>query len=527
MPEPLKAQPTILESDGKHKEDLTGRDRLVSNVIFSWAAQFVFIAAGFILPRMIDRRLGPELLGIWDLSWGLVSYFGLVEAGIGSSVNRYVAKYRAVGDISGVNGIVSSACCILGLAGMLVLGLTIGVSLLLPRLFGARLGENVLDAQWVVFFLGSCAVFRLPFNAFSAVLTGCHRWGLHNVIRSGCHAGTIVGMIVALLAGGSLPILAAVYSVVSILECAIRGILAHRVCEGLRLRPSLIRWGTIQKLYVFGGKSLIPSVSNTLLLATIHILIVAYLGPAALALYARPRALVRHMNMLVNKMAVTLTPTASSLQSTSDLDGIRELLIKSVRYSFYLALPMVLVLIVFGGPILQLWMGPRYANDIVPAILAVGYLAAMGHAPVLSILTGMNAHGRAAVAYFLASLCSVGLTVLVLGALGWGLAGIAVAVTLPLTIMNIVYLPHLICRRVGLDMGRYFLSVMAGPAIHVLPFLFCLLAGRLIFTGPLTGLLWGGGTGGAILMIVYYRFVFPDRVKATIIRIVCMKFRHN
>ena len=61
------------EQVGKHNEDLTGRDRLVSNVLFSWGGNFVFIIAGFIMPRMIDRRLGQELLGIWDFAWSLVN----------------------------------------------------------------------------------------------------------------------------------------------------------------------------------------------------------------------------------------------------------------------------------------------------------------------------------------------------------------------------------------------------------------------------------------------------------------------
>ncbi|MHC5062326.1 MAG: hypothetical protein ACYTFK_14830, partial [Planctomycetota bacterium] len=61
--------PSELERAEKPKEDLTGRDRLVSNVIFNWAAYSVFIVAGFIMPRLIDRRLGQELLGIWDFAW--------------------------------------------------------------------------------------------------------------------------------------------------------------------------------------------------------------------------------------------------------------------------------------------------------------------------------------------------------------------------------------------------------------------------------------------------------------------------
>ncbi len=509
-----KDQHKYPERDHGPKEDLTGRDRLVSSVLFSWAAYFVFIIAGFILPRMIDHRLGQELLGIWDFAWSLVSYFSLIQAGIGSSVNRYVARYRAVGDISGVNCVVSSATCILSVFGLLVFGLTIAVSLLLPKLFGSRLGENVLDAQWVVLFLGTSMGVQIAFSAFTGILTGCHRWGLHNINISGWYASTVAGMIVALLLGGGLRTLAVITLAGQVLAELTRVILAYSVCDGLRLQLSLVRWLMIKKVFVFGGKTLIPSVSKLLLNQTTSILIVIYLGPAALALYARPRSLMRHVEALVNKMAMILIPTTSSLQSTGNSEKIQELLIKSVRYSFYMVLPMVFMLVVFGGAIMQLWMGPRYANGLVPAILAAGYLAALAQTPILMILAGMNAHGRAGIGMFITSLFSVGLTVLTIGYFKWGLIGAAIGITLPLTILNVVYLPRLICRKVGLSTVRYFLSVMIGPMLHVLPFALCLVGSRLIFpTKPFTGFLCGGSVGGTVLAILYWRYVLPDRIK--------------
>ena len=500
-------------------DDLTGRDRLVSNVIFVWAAHFVFIVAGFIMPRMIDRRLGQELLGVWDFAWSLVHYFELVQMGLSSSVNRYVARYRAVGDIAGVNRIVSSASVVLGIGGLLALGLTITISLLLPQLFGTRLGDNVLEAQWVVLFLGVSIVIEISLSAFRGVLTGCHRWELHNIIRSGWHVATIAAMILALLWGGSLSSLAVITSVGLALEYMTRVIIVYRVCKGLRLRASLVTWKTIRKLLLFGGKTLIPGTSGLLLNQTTSILIMVYLGPAALALYTRPRSLVRHINTLVSKMALTLTPTTSSLQRTGSLEEIRKLLISSVRYSLYLVLPMVLVLMVFGSVVLRLWMGPRYANGLLPAVLGLGYLAIMVQAPVLTILRGLNAHGRAGMAQLVASLCSVGLILLALGALGCGIVGVAVAVTLPLTIINLVYLPHLICRRVGLSITRYFLSVIAGPAVHVMPFVIILVGARLFFhNDPTIGLAWGAVAGGIALVIPYYRHALPDRVKMSVSR---------
>jgi len=472
------------------------------------------------MPRMIDRRLGQELLGIWDFAWSLVSYFSLVQVGVQQSVNRYVARYRATGDILSVNRAVSSAFCIQGAAGLVTLGLTATVCLLLPVAFGSKLGENVREAQWVVLFLGCNVGVDMAFRSFSGVITGCHRWGLHNLIKSGWHTVTVAGMIVILMLGGPLRSLAAVVLVGMALACATRVIVAHVVCKVLRVRASFVGWETAKELFAFGGKSMIPAISNLLLNQTISVLIVSYLGPAALALYARPRSLILHMNTLAQKMAMILTPTISSLQSIEDLAGIRHLLLKSVRYSLYLTLPMVLVLAIFGGPILRFWMGPRYANGLVPAILAIGYLAALAQAPVFMVLVGLNAHGRAGMASLVASVCSIGLTVLGLGYLRWGLLGAALGVTVPLTLINIAYLPFLVCRRVNLHIGRYFAAVATGPAVHLLPLAICLALARLLSrTEPLMGLLVGGGTGGAITTVLYWRYVLPERLKAPLSRL--------
>ncbi len=82
--------PADLEAE--RNEDLSGRGRMVWNVVASWLGHSVFVVAGFFLPRIIDRHLGQVGLGIWDFGWSLVSYLGIAQVGVGSSVNRYVAK---------------------------------------------------------------------------------------------------------------------------------------------------------------------------------------------------------------------------------------------------------------------------------------------------------------------------------------------------------------------------------------------------------------------------------------------------
>jgi hypothetical protein len=53
------------------------------------------MVSGFLVPRLIDRNLGQDALGIWDFAWSLVVYFNLVQMGIIGSISRSVAFHRA------------------------------------------------------------------------------------------------------------------------------------------------------------------------------------------------------------------------------------------------------------------------------------------------------------------------------------------------------------------------------------------------------------------------------------------------
>jgi len=107
----------------------------------------------------------------------------------------------------------------------------------------------------------------------------------------------------------------------------------------------------------------------------------------------------------------------------------------------------------------------------------------------------------------------------VLGPLHLGLVSAATAVAVPLTLVNVLCLPTLACRRLGFNVRRYFVAVVKGPAIHVLPFAFILIAFRFGFKHkPLTGLAWGGPLGGVTLAVTYWLRVIPERLRRRVVR---------
>lgn len=510
------------------RPDLSGRDRFAWNVFTSWASYGVFIVAGFILPRFIDQHVGQAALGVWDFSWSIISYFGLAQVGMGSTVNRYVAQYRSAGDVAGLNAAVSSVAFVLYGVALLVAALSIAAAFAVPWLLTSELAGFVSDARWVVLLLGLSLAFQQATDVYNGVLTGCHRWDLHNGIHCGFHALQVITMIVVLTLGGSLKSMAVVTLVFMVASQMTRAILCRRVCPELHIAWRYVTRAVTREMAVFGGKTFVPRLGELTMDQATSILIVPALGPAALAIFSRPKGLIRHVSTLVGKFSYILTPTAGSLHAAGDRKELGRMLTRCTMFGAYMALPMVLLLVILGGPILKVWMGEDYARHnegaLILAIMAVGNLMTISQLPVISILQGMNAHGRPGLSKLLASAASVVLAILLMLHWNMGLLGAAIAVTLPLAIADGLYVPWHACRELGLSFIGYLFEVWRGPLIASLPYAAALVAGRLLM--PQITLPWLAAAvapAGLLLMLTYWQFVLPaaakERVRDQILRI--------
>jgi len=310
-------------------------------------------------------------------------------------------------------------------------------------------------------------------------------------------------MLIALWMGFGLVALAAITAICQILGQLTMVTLAYHACPGLQIKRSYIHKSTLKELYIYSGKTLLPTISEMMLNQTAVVLITGSIGLSALAVFTRPRSLLRQIDSLERKMAMILIPTTSSLESCGDMKEIENLLVKSARYTMYLVVPTVLVLVVFGDEVMRVWMGPAFANWALPTIFAIGFLGTAIQTPILYMLEGLNAHGKAGIGQFVGSALSAAAIFVALRVFHCGLAMAAVAVTVPLLIVNVLYLPTLLCRRLGHSLAGFYRKVLVAPLIHTLPFAACLVMGRYLFGKyPIPGL--SVCAVGCIALAIFY-----------------------
>jgi O-antigen/teichoic acid export membrane protein len=502
-------------------EDVAGRKSLARNVISSWAGYLVFVAAGFIMPRLIDQHAGQATLGIWDFGFSAVVYLMLAQVGVGVSINRFVSQYRAVGDIASLNRAASSAMAVQLIAATIAVLVLVTFVWVFPSFAGERFTGHVADVQWVLGLLGTATVVMMACDVYRGVLTGCHRWDLYNLVESSTYAAAVICMGTSLFLGGGVRTLAAIHLCGEITRQVARAVAAYRVCPGLEIRLAHATWSEARSMLGFGGKAAVQVLSKFVLLNGNNLVVASYLGPAALATYSRPNALIRNVETLTNKLAFVLVPTASSLQASGKQRQLRELLVSSSRYATGLTLPLLVLLAIMGDQILTVWMGPAYAHGEILTVLALGNGLWLAQQPAVTILRGLDIQGWVVAASITAAVAGLGLGLLFVGVLGWGLLGAAIAVSLPLSLGNGLFITIYASRKIGVPLAEYFRRVFLEPALCVFPFAVCLLGARAAFANrPVLALGVGCVVGGLVLAPIYWRYMLPPTVRAQVLRLV-------
>jgi hypothetical protein len=165
-----------------------------------------------------------------------------------------------------------------------------------------------------------------------------------------------------------------------------------------------------------------------------------------------------------------------------------------------------------------LWMGQAYVYPGLVPILSVGCFATLVQEPVWALLSGMNVHGRIALAKLIAAAASACLLAVGLGALGWGLAGAAVCFALPQVLVDGLVTPWFACHRLGVSRRCFALRVYVLPLCCAAPFGIGLWMALPMFPGSVASGAAVMVAGGAASLLAYLRWLLPPGMKSAIVR---------
>lgn len=488
---------------------------VLRSVIANWATETVMVVSGFVLPRLIQDGMGTARLGVWDFGWLVRSYIDMSVSSVGSGAGYYVSSLRASGRVDDLNrklGAMFALTVYAALIGAVITGI---VAWFTPALVNTPSGELILEARWLALFIGLAACLATPALVFGGVLVGCRRFDLLNWVDGLCHVFVVVTVIACVLLGAGLKIMGLCLLARETLNLAGRWRMARRVLPEWTLRPRWFDREAFADILGYSGKTVLDALSKFLQNQVSAVFLSSFVGPAAVAVLSRSRSLILITTRFVMGFARVLVPRAGALHAQRDQKGLSDLLIRSTRMGLFVSLPPALVMLILGSPLLRVWMGDAiFAESHVLPILVIGYLPLLAQQATYHVLIGTASHGTAGVASMLGAGLSALLAFLFVVVLKWDVTGAALAMAIPVALVNLFVVPFSGCRAVGLSMRRYLQSGLVGPLVSVLPFAALLLLGRFVLGSDPKVVLFGSLMMGLpALAVVYWRVALPPHVK--------------
>ncbi|HET9492003.1 MAG TPA: flippase [Methylomirabilota bacterium] len=431
-----------------------------------------FVAALLAIPLLVPA-LGVERFGVLSLVWVLLANVAIFDVGLGRATTRTVAEALGGGNQEDIPRLVWTAAAV-----QLLVGATSGLlgAGLAPVVVGRVLSVSpdlAGDAQ-VAFVLVALTIPVIAVStSFAGALEAAQRFDLVMAVRLPTGVLTFLMPLIGVLLGFGLP------GIVGLLLLARAGALLAWLVLSMRIFPDLKRLqrprrALMARLWSFGGWIAMCQIAAPCLRYVDRYVIGALLSMSALAYYAAPFDLIERVWMLPTSLVLTLFPAFTALSGRPDLARARQLFVRSVSYLVLAMSPIALVLTVYAGPLLGLWLGEDFArHGTLPLQLFALTSMFAAIAPVSgSVIEGYGRPRVIATLYLCALPLNAALTWALVNAIGlpgaalsFGIRALAETAVLSVVASRIVHLRFTLAVR---DLGRPLAIIVSLGAAGVM-----------------------------------------------------------
>lgn len=383
-------------------------------------------AVAIVLPRFLTRSLDAEHFSAWSLILQIAAYASYLDFGLQTAVARFIAQAVELEHKERQAKLVSTALVLLSLAALVALVLILIVIWLFPSLFRGVSRGLLPDFRYATLALSLSACLLLPLSTYTGVLIGIRRNEIPALAIGGSRMAGAGAAIVAAHFTQSLTVLAICVGVPNLLGGLLQMVAVRKlIAEGnARLRHVSRLIG--RELLHFCAGLMVWSFAM-LLVSGLDVTIVGHFRFAAVGYYSLATMLITFFSGLTNAALSALMAPVSALHARRDNARIQAIVLAATRLTVLVNLALTASILLGGGAVLRLWVGPVYAASALPIlqILAVAQTLRLAFAPYSVMLIGIGEQNKSIPAAVCEAVVNLGASILgmvLLGPIGvaWG-----------------------------------------------------------------------------------------------------------
>lgn len=363
-----------------------------AGIVLSYTLIILNALYGLFLTPFILSSLGDSEYGVYKTITSLTSSLMVLDLGIGSTVMRYVAKYRAkneddkIPNFAAMNLLQAALLCVI----VAIVSTAIFFSIK-PVYSSSFTMAEIQKAQSLFIILALNILVHIIENVFNGIITGSNRFGFGNGVKLIRLALRISFTVILLLFIKNSLVLVLLDLTLTILCVMVEMFYVYNV---LHIKVKFSHWD--KSIFFESGKytmlmfltSIAAQVNNNL----DNVIIGAISGPTRVAVYSMGLLIFAMYEHLSTAISGVMLPTVTNiLEGENAKAAITKLIVRVGRIQFMLLGAAVVGFACIGKYFINIWLGQGYEDVyIITLILMIPSLFELCVNVCLSILRAKN-----------------------------------------------------------------------------------------------------------------------------------------
>lgn len=448
-------------------------NQLKSGVVLSYTQMILSNLISIIFTPIVIRLLGQDEYGVMSLAGAIIGYLSLLNLGLGGSYNYFYHKRKKEADEDGVaklNGMYITIFSVIGLA-VLVAGMFIVFNA--RSVLGSEITGNELGIAKKLMAISVLSMaLTLPTSVFGSYIFVHERFIFSRVVGI---IFTILSNIVKLsllfLGFRSVAITLAAF-ILTIINTLVTVIYSVKVLK-FKFVFSGFQLNMLKSMFTFSFFIFLNQIVDQINWSIDKYIIARFYGAASVAVYSIGASLNNYYISISSTISGVFSPRINKMVSLeTDNNTLTDLMIKVGRVQF-LILSLVFTGLVFFGEyfIVGYYAGTGYEEAYkVVLILCAPVTIPLIQNVGIEIQRAKNKHKFRSIIYVIMAFFNLGISIPLCKY--FGIIGCAIGTAIGITIANVIVMNIYYHKKLGLNMLKFWKSILRILPSEIIPVLF-------------------------------------------------------
>lgn len=431
------------------------------------------IAIAFIISPFLVHTLGDTKYGIWVIAVAFTGYMNLLDIGLSSAVNKYVAKYSSLREQRNINAIVSTALLMFFFMGLIIVVVSPWMADFIVNII--NIDDSLKDVVHLLIIIVSFDIAIFVINGlFKGIFGGFQHYSIINVTQIFSAAYKAIMFYVFLSQGHDLVAMGFISITANVFTMVIYFFLLKKNYPQVAFELRFVSRGKASKILHYSKFTFLAMLANQIIYYSDTFVIGYFLTAAAVTYYAIPWTLAEYTKKISMAISKTYIPAISEQEASGDHEMVRSIYISGTRYMIIVSNLLSIGMIVLGGAFIAIWMGPKY-KELGETVLILLFINQYFQGPQqisYSILLGLSKQKYYSYMSIVVSMANLLLSVLLVQKLG--IVGVALGAVIPQVLFYGFYVPWLTLKTVDVSVWFYFRKTHLTGVIPTLVLFFSL-----------------------------------------------------